>query len=121
MASFALTMRIADDPEQIRAAVTGLALVSLAQMEAMPFPPLYTSGIRYQREPEGRENWQTASESLARGFGDCEDLAAYRAAELWAAGEPAAIDIKRVNAELIHIRVRRSDGTIEDPSKLLGM
>ena len=122
MRSFALTMRIGDDPAQVRAAVLGLAAVSRVQMASHDFPLLYESGIRYQREPAGRENWQTAAETLARGFADCEDLAAYRLAELHRQGEEqATIDVKQVNPDLMHIRVRRADGTLEDPSRILGM
>ena len=51
-----------------------------------------------------------------------EDLSVYRVGELWVAGERAArpkvIDVR---PGLKHCVVLRADGTIEDPSKRLGM
>lgn len=44
-------------------------------------PSLYKSGVTYQPE-FGTEEWQDIPTTLARGFGDCEDLAAYRCAEI---------------------------------------
>jgi hypothetical protein len=91
-------------------------------MRERKLPPLYGGTIRYAREPRARERWQTASETAARGLGDCEDLAAYRVAELHAQGERAAtIHVRTINPELMHIVVRRANGMIEDPSAQLGM
>lgn len=85
-------------------------------------PSLYSSGVKYQREPKGREDWLTLPLLLERGVGDCEDLAAARAAELRHAGERGARAIvKRVRPGLWHCLVRRADGRLEDPSKKLGM
>lgn len=44
-------------------------------------PLLYASGVRYQRE-DGTEDWQDTLTTLEKGWGDCEDLAAWRTAEL---------------------------------------
>lgn len=61
---------------------------------------------------------------------NCEDLACYRVAELrHRHGEPAQpyVTSKLVKSKrygtftLYHIRVQRADGSIEDPSKILGM
>lgn len=96
-------------------------------------PPLYRSGIRYQPEPPGQEQWLTIPWCLVRrdmGQGcDCEDLAAWRAAELLLRGERAqAIWSARTSQgpdgkarTVYHIRVRRASGKIEDPSAALGM
>jgi hypothetical protein len=45
-------------------------------------PLLYQSGVYYQAEPDGRDEWQDIPDTLARGNGDCEDLACWRVAEL---------------------------------------
>lgn len=117
-----VTIAVGESPAQIRAAVLGLAAISLAQMHETFVPPLYSGRIRYVREPAGRERWQTARETAERGEGDCEDLAAYRVAELHKAGETrATIVVRVIRPELMHIVVRRANGMIEDPSAQLGM
>jgi len=85
-------------------------------------PPIYKSGVRYQRE-QGTEIWKPAPRVFADRVGDCEDLAAWRAAELRQAGEEGAraVAIHHPNSRLWHAVVEREDGTIEDPSKALGM
>jgi hypothetical protein len=45
-------------------------------------PLLYESGVYYEAEPDGRDEWQDIPDTLARGNGDCEDLACWRVAEL---------------------------------------
>lgn len=102
-----------------------------------PFPPLYESGVRYEREAEregapdrlGRlprlEEWRDAAAVLEHGAGDCEDLAAYRVAELVAQGVEARIQIikrpQRPGARgLLHILAAAPWG-VEDPSRALGM
>lgn len=90
-------------------------------------PPLYESGVRYREEPPGTtEEFATIPVILARGHGDCDDLAPYRVAELRMLGEHAQIRLQwkksRVTGKrMYHVVVRRADGRIEDPSKLLGM
>ncbi len=101
----------------------GLQLASEAQLRARRFPMLYASGVRYVAEPHGQENWQVPSVTLQLRYGDCEDLAAWRAAELVVRGEdPRALAVvKRVRPGLMHCLVLRGNGQIEDPSKRLGM
>lgn len=89
---------------------------------ARPYPPLYTTTIRYEREPPGSEVWQTTRMLYATGAGDCEDLSCVRSAQLWAAGETRARpSVRRISPRLRHIQVLRADGSIEDPSLILGM
>ena len=93
---------------------------------------LYDSGIRYVEEPPGRDDWQDIAETLERQEGDCEDLACWRVAELRVRlGERAATHVVTVQdlpdprtgdvVTTYHIAVRRADGRLEDPSRLLGM
>lgn len=89
-------------------------------------PPLYNAGVVYREEPDnGLEEFACVEPILKRGWGDCDDLAPWRCAELRNAGEKAKIRIqwKRMSngRKLFHIVVRRADGTIEDPSRILGM
>ena len=101
----------------------GDAFVKLARLDLQRtpnLPPLYSSGVRYVRE-QSTERWQMPSETYARKAGDCEDLAVWRVAELRQAGEPAKLYLRRSGPRLWHAMVKRADGTLEDPSKKLGM
>jgi hypothetical protein len=113
-----------------------------ALAEGNPYPRLYRSGVRYKEEAPGREDWPDIPRVLSQGWGDCEDLAAYLAAErrvydgvdaeavikwkwiptskMLAAGWPKR-SLPRDGVWLVHCLVRYPDGSIEDPSKLLGM
>lgn len=96
-------------------------------------PPLYEAGVRYRAEPYPRENWLTIPELYEQGFGDCEDLACARVAELNVQGIEArpTFRFRRLNERgepdiggrfsLYHILVEHPDGSVEDPSALLGM
>jgi hypothetical protein len=83
-------------------------------------PPIYTAGVRYVRRDPG-ERWQTPTETMRRGGGDCEDLSIWRAAELRLNGEAARVIVYRSAPGVLHAVVRRADGRIEDPSRRLGM
>lgn len=96
--------------------------------EGKTVAPLYESGVFYQSEPPGEEEWLDIPSLYKQGFGDCEDLACARVAELQVSGIPAvpAIRHKRVSTPrgpvtLIHVLVLWPDGHVEDPSKMLGM
>lgn len=114
-------------PEAIEAVAEGLVglncvLMGLAADRGVVVPPLYESGIVYRREPPGREWWESSLDILGvvqRRSGDCEDLAAYRAAELRLEGEWARVVIERTSRGSFHAVVERADGTIEDPSRVL--
>lgn len=111
----------------------GLTRIHLDHFQRYPkTPSLYASGVRYEREPPGQEDWQDIFTTLRRRSGDCEDLATWRAADLLrrgirarAFGRPRPMLIQSpTGAEmgtLWHILVRWPNGKIEDPSKLLGM
>lgn len=99
--------------------LTGTNFVLLSRAKRVP--GIYMSGVRYQREPRGREVWQTFDQIIRAGVGDCEDLAAWRAAELRMAGIPARAVAVRTGPKMFHAVVRYPDGRIEDPSAKLGM
>lgn len=119
-------MRVTIDVPATRATfealLDGLVAVNVELMRTRSqLPPLYASGVRYRRE-RGTERWQTCEQVFSARVGDCEDLAAWRVAELHQAGEVDAVPIvTRTGRRLWHVRVRRADGTIEDPSRILGM
>lgn len=102
-------------------------------------PAIYQSGVRYARESDlartGRdvagidprsgeveERFNHLSRVLEIGAGDCDDLACWRAAELRVRHGIAAQAVPyRTRGGSYHVVVRYPDGTIEDPSIILGM
>lgn len=114
-----LSLRVVGPGEALHV-LRALVAINLDQIRAGGIPPLYRSGVRYQRE-KGTEDWLSARDALALGVADCEDLACWRVAELQAAGEKARIAVKRVSPRLTHILVIRPGGRLEDPSARLGM
>ena len=107
-----------------------------------PIPPLYASGVRYKEDGPGEENWKDCVQVLRDGNGDCDRVVAWRVGELWAANIPARPVIKwqqlpkwfcvremkfppamvpEKGISMVHVLVEWPDGTIEDPSKVLGM
>lgn len=104
--------------------------------------PLEESGAVYKAEPPGREDWDDCMIVARRGWGDCEDLAAYLCAQIRelygihaecvirqkfissavmrAQGYPLA-HVPRDGIFLIHVLVRLPNGEVLDPSEWLGM
>lgn len=119
----------------IKALLDAQVLINQVYLSLHDVPPLYRSGVRYMNEPKkwliqgypiAIEEFACIPEIIKRGFGDCDDLAPWRCAELRRAGEKAKIRITwKANpvegGKLFHIVVRRADGSIEDPSLKLGM
>jgi hypothetical protein len=107
---------------------------NLSVMRCQPLPLLYQAGVKYK--PEGRvEKFQYALAVIRDGGADCEDLAAWRVAEVMHYGGFAGFRIDRfepspLNPEkTYHIRVQHliptasgwAHGPVEDPSEILGM
>lgn len=106
----------------LTAALEGLVAVNVIYLERHPrTPKLYASGVRYRREPRGQEIWLTIPQVLRAGFADCEDLAAFRAAECIVAGIPARAEVIRTGPRTFHAIVRLPGGQTLDPSVKLGM
>lgn len=107
--------------------LVALMLIDMEYLKANPHAPLlYDSGVRYEEEPVGQEDWQDAPTTLRMGIGDCEDLACWRAAELRVrfgvdAWPQFTYKVRSNGAYLYHITVRLPHGQSEDPSRRLGM
>ena len=121
MQTIAATFRVPSTPRYIAAALEGLTRLNMQQLRARPRPPLYKCGIRYARDVG--ETWDSADICTKRGYGDCEDLACWRAAELRLAGVPAKAVVVRSHTPGVawHCVVRHANGRLEDPSRKLGM
>lgn len=114
--------RIPVDERSYEDAIEGLARQGLRQIRSGKAPAsLYGSGAVYRRER--RDTFRTAREVAGSGWGDCEDLSAYRIADLRFSGEDPAAQpyVYKTGKNRYHAVVRRGDGSIEDPSRKLGM
>ncbi len=82
-----------------------------------------TGAVQWRPEPPGQERFDLASTVTARGWGDCDDLAPWWAAQLRHTGQDpkAKAVVKRSGPRTWHAVVRRGDGSIDDPSKAAGM
>jgi len=112
-----------DRPEYLDA-LNALVAANVLWLRRNPgVPPLYATGVRYLAECCG-EVWRHAAAVLARGGGDCEDLSAFRVAQLQLLGVPARIKLQtvgRMGEDLsLHVLVAMPNGQIEDPSDILG-
>jgi hypothetical protein len=84
---------------------------------------LQSHGIQWRPEPPGAERFDHAAKVIKRGWGDCDDLAPWRAASMRHTGEdPGATAIVVPSGpNKWHAVVQRSDGKMEDPSREAGM
>jgi hypothetical protein len=110
----------------IRMLVKVLIVADRLHLQAHPTTPkLYAAGIRYLREGPDSENYQNIPRTLELKTGDCEDLAAWRIAELQEEGEDVHLVIREYDEPQdetdYHLLVGRADGSVEDPSAILGM
>lgn len=121
MHSHAATIRVPAREDAFEAALEGLTRLDAGLMQQQQLPPLYESGVRYRDEK--RDVWKHAVDVAGEGYGDCEDLAAYRAAELRVSGEDpdARVAVYKSGPNRYHAVVARGDGQLEDPSRALGM
>lgn len=69
------------------------------------------------------EHFDLPATVAARGWGDCDDLGPWYAASLRASGEDplARAFASKSGPQRWHVRVRRGDGRIQDPSRAAGM
>lgn len=96
-----------------------------ARREVHLVPRLYQSGVKYLRQNPRACEFRQPLDVYKRGGGDCKQLALWRIAELRELdGENATPRVMWMNEKVgleAHALVRRADGTLEDPSLLLGM
>ena len=110
----------------LQAGLEFLIASNLAYLEKNSAPPLYSAGIRYTPDVPGLdEKWKDIPQVITTRAGNCKEFGAWRAAELRAAGDALArcivMHTPTGKNQLFHILVRRGDGQIEDPSRILGM
>lgn len=101
-------------------ALTALDQVWIHDHPQTPHP--YESGVRFVEE-DGQEIWPTVPFIMARGYGNCDQLAAWLAAWYRCHGWDNAVAFPiRAAPNLIHCLVSKdgTSATIEDPSAVLG-
>jgi hypothetical protein len=111
-------------PTVINAALEAVTRVDHAMIQRGDVPHFNPRlGVRWRPENFGDEHFDHAGIVLQRGWGDCDDLAPWRAASLRASGEdPGAVAIALPSGpDMYHALVRRSDGSNDDPSVAAGM
>lgn len=126
-----MRVRIAMPDELVNPDVINGALESVTrvneQLIASGRVPLATDaikmGARWSPEPAGEESFDHAGLVMGRGWGDCDDWAPWQAASLHVTGEDpgARPDSIQTGPNAWHAIVRRSNGTIDDPSAWAGM
>jgi transglutaminase-like putative cysteine protease len=80
--------------------------------------------VVYRKEPFGQNEFLNVKDIIARGYGDCEDLAAALVAYFMYIGYEARPALKKVGYRAYHVLVDVNyDGKWErlDPSKIKGM
>ena len=108
----------------LEAWLEALVLSNVQFLEDQPnFPRLYAAGVVYK--PEGSpEIWRDIPTCARDGWGDCDDLACWLAAELRFHHKRRALVSLRNGGRpgLVHAVVIDADtGIMNDPSKVLGM
>ena len=89
-----------------------------------PFEQALKAGrVKWKPEPPGAERFDHGGIVMVRGWGDCDDLAPWKAASLRASGQDpgAQAGIYRSGPNRWHAVVKTSDDKILDPSKDAGM
>jgi len=104
--------------------LNALTLENLGILHYNNIPSIYVVAPKYNLKVSDIDEWLDIPDIIKRKTGDCKDFACWRVAELRRQGEMANPFIqykKQGDIDLFHIVVQRSNGVIEDPSKLLGM
>lgn len=104
-----------------------VALLRQHAAAGRPVPPILRSGVHWQPDEfrgKPAETWDNLDIVRARGYGDCEDLASWAAAELRVTKKIPARAIVRPSTTpgvAWHCVVELPGGQILDPSVKLGM
>lgn len=104
--------------ESFRVLLPAIAKVVAVGLRRNPLPPMYSSGVVYQEEPQagtGVEQWDTPWKAFERGWVDCDDAVIWRLAELYNQGVPATVNCVWVGSRF-HVRIRHPNGRLEDPA-----
>ena len=129
-----MRIRLTVPKEHVDDDTLGLALqastaVAQRQVRGGEVPPLTDAIdqglVTWKPEPADQsfEGFDLPKDVLARGWGDCDDLACWHAADLRESGEDtdALPIVYQSGPNRWHAVVQRGDGSIDDPSQWAGM
>lgn len=128
-----MRLNIAVPEETVNAPILDAALESVTRVNEqliksgrvpLIWDALREGGIRWRPEPPGKgEHFDHAERVMARGWGDCDDLAPWHAASLRVSEQDrgAVANVKRSGPRMWHAIVTRHDGRVDDPSVWAGM
>lgn len=127
-----MDLRIAIPEEDVTPAVMNAGLEATTRLDEQQIVrgdvPLFKDSnpgtrVVWQPEPPGAERFDHARKVLGRGWGDCDDLASWHSASLRASGEDpeAKAVVVKSGPNRWHAIVQRSNGKLEDPSRMAGM
>ena len=110
-----------EDSCVLRLSLEYLIALDLEYLRRHAAPPLYRAGVVYGRTRE----WDSIAAVIARSYGDCKSLSAWRIAELrlsgvWAKPVFRWVQRKDDGGKDFHILVFLGS-RYEDPSRILGM
>ena len=115
-----MTCDLPDHARVVEALLEGFVRACQVIVESELAPPdPRGSGVKYKLEPPGEEDWKLPHNVMRDGWGDCEDIAGWRAGGLRATGEDpdATVVVVKTGARKLHAVVKRGDGEMEDPCK----
>jgi hypothetical protein len=109
----------------LNAALEGVTRLDEELIRSGAAPPFRQAvgRVQWKPEPPGQEHFDHAGLVMRRRWGDCDDLGPWHAASLRVTGEDpdAHAVVRRSGPKRWHVVVRRSDGSIDDPSIEAGM
>lgn len=114
-----MTCNLPDHAAAVNALLEGFVRVCQLVIESGLAPPdPLQANVQYKLEPPGQEDWKLPQNVIRDGWGDCEDMAGWRAGGLRATGQDpdARAEVRRTGPHKLHCVVVRSDGSVEDPS-----
>lgn len=115
------------NPHTIGRALEAATSVAETQLDKVPniYDLIDSGAVVWRPEPRGQrfESFDTPLQVVARGWGDCDDLAPFLCAHLRQSGEDeGATPIAYPSGpNKWHCVVQRSDNSIDDPSRWAGM
>jgi hypothetical protein len=112
-----MTCKLPDHAAAVEALLEGFVRCCQLCIEAGLAPPdPMDTRVEYRLEGYGQEDWKLPQNVIRDGWGDCEDMAGWRAGGYRATGEDpnARVVVVKTGESKLHAVVERGDGALED-------